>query len=135
MTKSRKFFLEAVVGLLAICLVFGIVFFLSGPTWAKKPEDVVKKSFDFLRDVDFSGLEKCYTPEAWAIVKSALPSLDDTDSIGELKKRVTQVAAIRIQDVRISGNQAEVQVVLDLGVDQEVEMFFLAKTLRGWKIK
>ena len=128
--------MKRIVFLVSILLVYAVTALSFTACGKTNPENVVLRSFDALKDGDFEALESCYSESAWEVVSDALPSSGDKEVIESLKDRMRQISKIQIQDSKISGEKAEVSVLIihDDG-SAEIEECNLVKDVRkGWLI-
>lgn len=98
------------------------------------PESVVVRSFDALRDGDFTALEACYTLEAWDVVAPSLPAANDAAALGRFRLFMDTFQAVRIEAAAYRGERAEVEAIVEHAGGRDREVFQLVHAGGSWLI-
>ena len=117
--------------MVAAAVVVVAVFFLT--RGVNTPEGVVEEMFDSLRAADVEAFRECHTAEAWKIAAPIYAGMADPAMAVKLRSRMADVS-VRVEESRIDGDSAFVDVRIQDGEDVTHETVHLTREGRSWRV-
>ena len=100
----------------------------------RTPDEVVLRSYEYLRRGNMSRLETCYTEAAWAHMRTALPAKGDRDALGNLKRYMDRLGDVTVTSSVVTGTIADVEALIHYDGKAEHERFRLVLDAGLWRI-